>query len=305
MLKTFRAGQAWIVTHTDHSLLAGYLGGHWGNASFRPPGKHNSNSSLSRLHAEAVFAIAQHDNGWWEWEADPSLSSQDQLPMGHIEVLRDHEAGVERWRRALQRFPQAPYANLLISLHAYWLTAGRTLPEIEPGFRHPLFWRAAQPAAASPEDQKSPALLFLDEMDGLARTFTDALRKDAERREWIRPEFVSQYVRMLQLCDGLSLSLCSDLMPVARASAAGFGMDSFELRDVPRSDWNDRVSISVVARGDGNVELDPYPFDIDPLPVSIPTKIVDPEAVRSLQFQAWWHAAQTRRIDVRYVSPAR
>jgi len=219
-------------------------------------------------------------------------------------VLKDHEAGVERWRRALLRFPQAPYANLLISRHAYWLTAGRTLPDIAPGFRHPLFWRSRPLAATPTADRKSPALRFLDEMDGFAETFTNALRTDTMRREWLRPDLVSHYVRLLQLCDGLSLSLCSDLMPAAGVSSAGFGEDSFELHEVPRSEWNDRISISVVARGGGTVELDPYPFDIDPLPVSIPAKIVAPSVARSLPLQAWWHAARTCLIEARYVSAA-
>jgi len=273
-----------------------------GNESFRVPGKLVGAAGSSPLHAEVVFAIAQHDNGWWEWEADPSLSADDRLPMGHYEVLRDHEAGAERWRRAMQRFPQAPYANLLIAWHAYWLTAGRILPDIDPGFRHPLFWRSPRPAAMPPGNGKSPALSFLGEMEVFAETFNKALRADAERRQWLRPDIVLQHVRLLQICDGLSLSLCSDLMPADRGGASGFGNDSFELHEVPRGSWNDRITVSVNAHGDGNVELDPYPFDLDPLPVCIPAKIVDPSVALALPQQVWWHAATTCRIDVRYLS---
>lgn len=50
-----------------------------------------------RLRAEVILAIAEHDNGWWEWEAIPDLYA-DGFPAGLGEVLQSQQAGIDRWR---------------------------------------------------------------------------------------------------------------------------------------------------------------------------------------------------------------
>ncbi len=143
MLKTTKDGAVWLVTQPDHGELAGYLAAHWGNAVFTRPGSHASGPASERLRAAWVFAVAQHDNGWWEWEAQPDVAAAGGLPLGLAEVLADQQAGMERWRRGLRRFPRAPFSSLLISHHAHWLYAARALSDPDPAFNHPLFWQGA------------------------------------------------------------------------------------------------------------------------------------------------------------------
>src|ERR1700721_186716 len=99
MLKTLANGQVWLVTQPDHGKIAGYLASRWGNRDFRRPGHHGGAADPERLRAEIVFAIAQHDNGWWEWEAAPDLSPVDGLPLGLAGVLKNPREGVTLWRK--------------------------------------------------------------------------------------------------------------------------------------------------------------------------------------------------------------
>ena len=87
MLKTIKDGKLWLVTQPDHGQVAGYLAAHWGNhAGFAKPGYFTS-SYDEELRQQTVLGIAQHDSGWWEWEAMPDLSPADGLPLDLAEVL--------------------------------------------------------------------------------------------------------------------------------------------------------------------------------------------------------------------------
>lgn len=119
MLKTRRGDEIWLVTQPDHAALAGLLAAHWGNAEFARPGAFAASPDEARLRREVVLAVAEHDNGWWEWEADPELSVEDGLPQGLGEVLRDPISGMQRWRLGVPRLAaRHPYASLLIGDHA-------------------------------------------------------------------------------------------------------------------------------------------------------------------------------------------
>lgn len=289
MLKTIKDGNVWMVTQPDHGAVAGYLAAHWGNDHFASPGHFAPVADPERLRAEAVFAVAQHDNGWWEWEATPDVSASDGFPMGLAEVLKDQQAGMSRWRTGLGRFHDAPYANLLISQHGYWLYAIRALPDPDPAFTHPLFWKGS-PEKLYP-GSREPALAFIAELERLQTGWKDKLRADAATAAWLEAQNFKPHARLLQLCDGLSLALSSNLIPAKDGPAKGLGDDAFELRDVPRRGWDDRVTIRVTPLGAGRIELDPYPFDVHPLPVLIPARTVRWPAKKPDHLQIDWNAA--------------
>ncbi|MCZ6857209.1 MAG: DUF3891 family protein, partial [Gemmatimonadetes bacterium] len=106
--------------------------------------------------------------------------------------------------------------------------------------------------------------------------------------------------RLLQLLDGLSLSICSDLIPARSGDAKGFGEDEFELHHVPRRSWNDRVTIEVSPSNERRIILDPYPFDMDPLPVGVPARVFNLPADRSGHFQTWWNARPVEMLEFLY-----
>ncbi|MFM1767492.1 MAG: hypothetical protein RJA22_21 [Verrucomicrobiota bacterium] len=300
MLKTIKDGRLWLVTQPDHGQVAGYLAAHWGgHGGFTRPG-HFGGADPERLRAETIFAIAQHDNGWWEWEAAPDLSAEDGMPLGLAEVLQDQAAGRSRWRNGLSRFKDAAYANLLMSRHAYWLYALRALPDPDPAFTHPLFWKGS-PEKLYPGSQEEP-LKFIAELEQLQAQWTQALRADRKTATWVDPENLQPHERLIQLCDGLSLALSSAVIQARTGETRGLGADAFALHDVPRSGWQDRVTIEVTPRGQGRIELDPYPFDLDPLPVLVPARVIPLPAAKPEHFQTWWQSLLPQKIEFQLMS---
>ncbi len=302
MLKTQQRGRLWLVTQPDHAQVAGYLTAHWGNDDFVRPGYFASVPDPERLRAETVMAVAQHDNGWWEWEAAPDLADADGFPSELADVLKNQQEGMNRWRLGLRRFDNSPYANLLISYHAYWLYAPRTLADPDPAFAHPLFWKSSSEKLYP--GKRGVEFDFITELEQLQQQWMEVLRADAATAGWIETESLNSHARLLQLLDGLSLSLCSALIPARSGEAKGFGEDEFELRDVPRRGWNDRVTVQATPLGERQIRLSPYPFDQDPLTVSVPARVFDLAAERSGHFQTWWHAKPPEVIEFQYSSGA-
>ncbi len=288
MLKTLQRDKLWLVTQPDHAQVAGYLAAHWGNDDFVRPGYYATVPDSERLRAETMMAIAQHDNGWWEWEASPELADVDGFPSGLAEVLKDQQAGMNRWRVGLARFDNRPYVNLLISHHGYWLYAAKVQPSPEPAFVHPLFWNRS-PEQLFPGN-RGEGVEFIVELESLQQPWIEELRADPATASWVDPANFHPHGRLLQLLDGLSLSLCSDLIPARQGDAKGLGGDEFELHHVSRRSWDDRVTIKVSPANERRIILDPYPFDVDPLPVGVPARVFNVSADRSNYFQTWWNA---------------
>ncbi len=92
---------------------------------------------------------------------------------------------MNRWRLGLRRFDNSPYANLLISYHAYWLYAGMALTDPDPAFAHPLFWKGS-PEKLLP-GKREGELDFITELEQLQQQWMEVLRADAAIASWIEP----------------------------------------------------------------------------------------------------------------------
>lgn len=295
MLKTEKDNKFWLVTQPDHAQLAGALAANWGNDTFSPLGGYAPVPNPARLRAQAVFAITQHDNGWWEWDADPKLSPLDRLPSGLAEMVQDQQDGMNRWRIGLRRFPHASFANLLISFHPYWLYGIRALENPDRAFVHPLFWRE-RPEPLLPGSEEA-AHAFLQELKSLQSSWIETLAADDETTAWIQPEILKPHARMLQLLDGLSLGLTSALIPARDGESRGLGRDTFELRDVPRRNWDDRVTIEVSPASAQRVVLNPYPFALNPLTVRVPARVFDHRNDGDNSFHTWWQSRSPEFLE--------
>jgi hypothetical protein len=261
MLKTRRGDQYWLVTQPDHGGLAGTLAAHWGNKEFAQPGDYEPAANGEELRREVVLAIAEHDNGWWEWEADPPLSPDDGLPQGLSEVLKHPLEGMERWRLGIPRLAaRHPYASLIISYHAYWLYATQFEPDAPAEFTHQL----QRTRRRYPKELQEPAMQFMAEVRAMQQEFVRRIGK---------PEQVEPHARLLQTLDAMSLSLCSNVIAPVEGEAQGFGNDHVIYDHVPRRSWADRVSLETHPAGDGRMVITPYPFDTDPLEVAVRARV--------------------------------
>lgn len=227
-------------------------------------GFYDNCSDPEKLAAETIFGVAEHDNGWWEWEADPSSSESNKLPLGLAEVLNNPVEATQRWQIRTTRFEDNhPYASLLINFHAYRLY---NVACEEESSIHPLFGDSK-----SISNENSPQAILLIEtlrnqqerlkqqLDSLGRWHKDA----------IRPEILLPHARMMQILDALSLYLCSDFIPPVSGKARGLGRDEVELRYIPRKNVEDKVKLHITPQDDGTLVCDPYPFDQNDLMVPV------------------------------------
>ncbi len=274
MLKTKRGSQVWLITQPAHAELAGMMAAHWGNEEFTRPGNFAASEDSERLRREVVLAVAEHDNGWWEWEADPPLSAEDGLPQDLYEVLADPVAGMERWRLGIPRLAeQNPYASLLISDHAYWLYAVQfdTDPPLE--FTHHLQRGRRSLYSKALESEARRFLADVREMQG---AFQRRLEEDSFWRAALEPEQRNPHARLLQTLDAFSLAMCAAVIAPLEGEAKGLGEDHVVFQDVPRRSWEDRVSIELKPAGPGRIVIEPYPFDEAPLTVSVAARVAEP-----------------------------
>ena len=282
MLKTKRGQRIWLITQPAHADLAGQMAAHWGNEDFAAPGHFTKSPDPKRLRGEVVLAVAEHDNGWWEWEADPPLSADDGLPQGLGEVLEHPAAGLDRWRLGIPRLAERhPYASLIIGDHAYWLYATQFNPDPPAEFTHMLQrGQAIYPSALEKEARR-----FLADVRHMQEEFRVRLEKDPLWEVSLEPEHRKPHARLLQTLDALSLALCSCVIKPVESEAKGIGEDHIIFTEVPRRNWADRVSLEVKPLGDGRIIIDQYPFDESPLTVTVPARVVDPHTSR---YQALW-----------------
>ncbi len=292
MLKTRVGNELWLISQPDHAAVSGYLAAYWGNpnSGFTPPGYFGDLAGAEAVRAEVVLAAAEHDNGWWEWEADPDLDPADGLPL-HLNDLTHAgpERGFDRWRLGVPRLAEArPYAALLISFHAYWLYAFNCEDGLDPAFHHPLFKPGGGPSLEGMDLER--ARRFLRELHAVQADLFDRLRTEPDGPERIDPAALSPNIRLIQLFDGLSLAL-------------SFGGDkALRMPGIPRRDWNDRVDLELVPQAGRRIRIDPYPFDVDPLVVHLRARILTGPVKPRPHFHAWWHALPHADIEFTYCS---
>ena len=264
MLKTHVDNQIWLVHQPDHARVSGYLAAHWGNTTFAQPGYFASTNESPRIRQEVIQAIAEHDNGWWEWEANPSIDPEDGLPYGLLDVGKETaDAGLQRWWLGVPRFAeQHPYMALLISYHAYWLYAFAfpDEPSHDKTFLHPLFGAPDQSSRLVSDVNLFRS--FLEEQRDVQDNLQQRLLANPLWEDAVDPGHLYPHVRLLQLLDAMSLLLSFG------------GRKETELADVPQSHWDNRVSIRWKPLGDRRILCEPYPFAIDPLEVLLPVRIL-------------------------------
>lgn len=274
MLKTIDENKTWLVQQHHHAEISGFLAAHWGGVNgFARLGHYPGATHPNRWQDEVIVGIAEHDNGWWEWEAIPKISPNDGLPVGLGERVVASEpkeleewraGGFDRWRVGIERviYPH-PYAALMISLHAYWLYAVEyddLLTDDAQSLRHFVFSGTGE--APSLVGDRVVTRQFLDEQAALQATLRERLARDSEMAGSESPEHVNPHIRILQLLDSLSLFM------------ALHDKSEHELVEVPRGSWGDRTTIHWKPKASRVIALSPYPFDVDPLPVRFPARTV-------------------------------
>src|SRR5271155_3610083 len=108
-----------VIRQTDHAILAGFFAREWGNELFTRPEPFGS----------FKLAVAEHDNGWSEWELNPQIDDATFAPYSFMSIpTAEH---IEIYKRGIDRIVQADqYAGLLTTMHVAGLydRARATMP---------------------------------------------------------------------------------------------------------------------------------------------------------------------------------
>ena len=250
-----------FVTQPDHADLAGRFAERWGNDRFDAPAP----------CAATILAAHDHDDGWIAYDRRPHLHD-DGTPVDFREMSADPWIGL--YHDGIEAVASVdPYAGLLVSMHGAGLRNRRyglspDWPETQPGFvafvereeeRQAELARAIRDGNRRADDGE-PRLSEAD-VDLLSTLHETGGPPDeslaAGSRLW-------RNYRLLQAWDTLSLSFCTSVSPPSYP----------EVDSVPTGAAGSEVTLSVDALGTDEFGVEPYPFDVEPLDVSVPARTV-------------------------------
>lgn len=246
-----------FVTQPAHARLAGRFADHWGGDVDRPEPR-----------AATAIAAHRHDTGWVAYDRRPHLDDGGrpvdfrEMPPGTWTDIYDD--GVD----AVAAIDA--YAGLLVSMHGVGLRARRyglspNWPETPPAYegfvdrhedRQARLFEALDDGRVSAADRRVLSALHESGRPGTA----DGV-DPADSRLWTN-------YRLLQAWDTLSLSFCLTASPP--------GYDRID--DVPTGVGESDVTLTTEPLDEDRFAVDPYPFDTDPLVVSVPVRTVPNDA---------------------------
>jgi hypothetical protein len=223
-----------VIRQTDHATLAGFFAREWGNEVFIRPEPFDS----FRL------AAAEHDNGWSEWELNPTIDPATFSPYTFMSIpTAEH---IEIYKRGIDRIVQEDrYAALLAAVHAAGLydRARATIP----GFS----------AKYVKSNEAQLVAEFVQRLRLQQLRLKVDLRADAVMKSFAEDKSLQTNAQRLEALDRLSLYFC--LAPLAEST----------IDAVPRDEQGGEADWELRPQADKSVVLTPYPFRRDPLDISI------------------------------------
>ncbi len=218
-----------IMMH-EHTALAGQFARAFGNDSFEP-------AEPADL---MTYVIAHHDEGWAEFDRDPTVDAATGLPHNLVETPAE---SLTRTSRLSPDFNERHhgYCGLLSSMHSWGLYNGR--------YGLSKLVLVDRIAAA---DRHFADSMLQGEIDRQTR-LKAVLAADARTSSWLEERHLFQNYKQLQFCDTLALYF-------NRTHAAARGEQIFE--HVPMTASRD-VAVTIRPVAGGVYELSPFPFAAD------------------------------------------
>ena len=250
MVNPYDENRLLLALQIDHSRVAGYLAAHWGNETFAAP----------KPYASVALAAHEHDNGWWEWEMKPSTLNDQGYPLdyhdGSLKYLG--QLRLDFYKNGVNRVVQRdPYAGLLILLHGV-------------GLMNAGYGKVAYP----PDRSSDPRVQeYIRHQEKLRLELTDKVRRSEEFREFSSDEQIWTNYELVEVFDQFAQFLCNRY-PL-NSTVRKFGPHN-NLNDVsvPVRPGVASVKMTVDVLDEQRAVVRPYPFDVDPLVVSFPARLV-------------------------------
>jgi hypothetical protein len=274
MVCDYDASRLLLISQVEHSHVAGLLAAHWGNAEF----------AELRPYAPVVVAAGEHDMGWWEWEIQPTLNAEGH-PIDYIGSIKNLGPGT--WLGFMEHgtervVEQDPYAGLLVLMHSEGLLTQckGLLPYMPDYSADPL----ARASLARYETQR--------------QRLVAELRASDQYRELATDEHLWTNYKLLEVFDEFAQFVCNRYPFNSTARRNG---PNHQLGGAPvpvRPGVPDTV-LTVDVQDERQAVVRPYPFDVNPLVIEFPARVVPrgPYASREAFLRQYYKA---ERITITY-----
>jgi hypothetical protein len=232
IVRDLPTGQLLCIHQTSHALMAEEFCRHWGNQEFARP----------QPYSAVMVGIAQHDNGWYEWEMQPKLRA-DGYPQDFLHES-DLAGKLQLWRRGISRLAaQHPYAGLLLSRHAVLLYEG--------DLKLPL-----------PDEIRQQTEAFIREQRELPHTVRRHFRGDTLYQPALADAVIEANTWLLKFGDSASLQV---IVPWKSPTT------------LPKCpvDFAGTYTAMQMTFDDAMIAFDPWPFGVDAFAVSVHGKLLD------------------------------
>jgi hypothetical protein len=158
-----------------------------------------------------------------------------------------------------------PYAGLVNLMHNVGLLNGGygiMLPEFPS--------RESEPGAEA----------FIEKFEGIRPHLTDRLRSMDEFKEYATDEHIWENYHLMEIFDLMGQFFCNRY-PLTRADRPRGPHENLRNVTAPLRYGGEQTKISIDVIDDFRAVVDPYPFDVDPLMVSFPGRLLSVEPYKS------------------------
>lgn len=245
-----------LITQNDHGDLAGQFAAHWGNDTFARLNPYQS----------MVLAAEAHDNGWWNWDINPSVDESG-VPLAFTQTPRETRSNF--YGKGIDGVVDKDlYAGLIVSMH------GVGLPQQRYGTLETMSKRA---------DEYS--LKFIAEREPTHKVMMEQVARMEQYAGVNTPEQIWFNYRMMQVFDRLSLFFCANFdivsVPVTGAHSAGKGYYGPWIKPTPVRFGLEDGEVRLRAVDKTAVVAEPYPFDQSPLKVAVRARLTPRRAYKN------------------------
>jgi Protein of unknown function (DUF3891) len=248
MVNDINEDEVMLVMQLDHSRVAGQLAAAWGNEQFAPVAPYES----------MVLAAQEHDTGWWEWEAKPTLNAKGR-PLDYIGSASFLGATwLDFYRRVVDRIAtDDPYAGYMVSMHGNGLLnkAMGLLPNLPDLSARPLIHA------------------FIEEQQQYRRELLPQLQASSEFGEHATDERIWRNYNLMEVFDQFAQFVCNRY-PLNSERRTNGPTPTLSDLAIPVAEGLPDTRLHIEVISETAAVVTPYPFATDEVSVVFPAKIL-------------------------------
>ena len=273
MVCTYDESRFLLVLQTDHSRVAGHLAAHWGNGDF----------AALRPYTSMVLAAQEHDSGWWDWEIKPTVNDQG-YPIDYIGSMKSiGYSWLDFQRNGIERVAERdPYSGFIVSMHiSGLLSQGMGLLPYMPEY------------AGDTRVQE-----YLGRQEKFRHGLLDNVRASGWNSDEVTEEYLWTNFKHMEVFDQMAQFICNRY-PFNSAERKNGPTNMLSDTPVPVAPGLADVTLSVRVQDEARAIVQPYPFDVDPLVISFPARLL-PRVAYASQEEFLRHFYKPEGIMVTY-----